>query len=267
MKRLSAILLLLTASCTIAPRISVSNTSSNANIVTDGKLFATAYQQRAAEYRALCYQAYNIAHRRVDEIVSATTEKPKAIITDIDETILNNSAYEAHRTLQGKDYSSDSWYEWSSMIKADTVPGSLNFLKYASSKGIEIFYVTNRSDKEREFTLKNLQKFNFPNADNSHLFPIQNTSSKEERRKSIAENHTIIMLIGDNLGDVSSLFDKKSSNERNQNVNDVAAEFGKRFIILPNPVYGDWESSLYNYNYSLSASQKDSVVKASLYSY
>lgn len=75
------------------------------------------------------------------------------------------------------------------------------------------------------------------------------------------------MLIGDNLGDVSSLFDKKSSDERNQNVNEVAAEFGNRFIILPNPIYGDWESSLYNYNYSLSTSQKDSVVRASLHSY
>ena len=267
MKKLSVILFLFTASCTIAPRISVSNTGSNANVVIDGKLFATAYQQRAAEYRALCYQAYNIAHQRVDEIVRATTEKPKAIITDIDETVLDNSAYEAHQTLQGKDYSSDSWNEWSSMMRADTVPGSVNFFKYASSKGIEIFYVTNRGEKERNVTLKNLQKFDFPNADDSHLFPLQNTSSKEVRRQSIAANHTIVLLIGDNLGDVSSLFDKKSSDERNQNVNDVAAEFGNRFIILPNPTYGDWESSLYNYNYSLNASQKDSVIKASLHSY
>lgn len=267
MKQVSVILFLFAASCTIAPRINVSNTSSNANVVVDGKLFATAYQQRAAEYRALCYQAYNMARHRVDESVRATTEKPKAIITDIDETVLDNSAYEAHQTSQGKDYSSDSWYEWSSMMRADTVPGSVNFFKYASSKGIEIFYVTNRGEKERNVTLKNLQKFDFPNADDSHLFPLQNTSSKEARRQSIEANHTVIMLIGDNLGDVSSLFDKKSSDERNQNVNDVAAQFGNRFIILPNPVYGDWESSLYNYNYSLTASQKDSVIKSSLHSY
>ena len=268
MKRICVILLLFTASCTIAPRISVSNTNTaGGNVVINGKIYTTAYQQRAAEYRALCYQAYNIAHQRVDEIILSKTEKPKVIITDIDETIFDNSAYEAHQTLQGKDYSSDSWYEWSSMIRADTVPGSLNFFKYASSKGIEIFYGTNRGERERNFTLKNLQKFNFPDADSAHLFPIQNTSSKESRRQSIAANHTIVMLIGDNLGDVSSLFDKKSSAERNQNVNEVAAEFGNRFIILPNPVYGDWESSLYNYNYSLNASQKDSAIKASLHSY
>jgi len=153
--------------------------------------------------------------------------------------------------LQGKNYESDAWYQWPSMIKAGTVPGSLNFLKYASSKGIEICYVTNGGGKERDFTLKNLQKFSFPNADSAHLFPLQNTSSKEVRRQNISANHTIVMLMGDNLGDFSSLFDKKNTDECNRNVNSVASEFGNRFIVLPNPVYGDWESSLYNYNYSL----------------
>lgn len=268
MKKLLIILLLFTGSCTVAPRINVSNTNSGSgNLVTDGKIYTTAYQQRAAEYRALCYQAYNIAHKKIDEIALTQTEKPKVIITDIDETVLDNSAYEAHQILQGKDYDSDSWLEWSGMVKADTVPGSLSFLKYASSKGIEIFYVTNRGERELDFTVKNLQKFNFPNADNAHLFLLKNTSSKEDRRQSIAANHTIVMLIGDNLGDFSSLFDKKSSDERNENVNNVAAEFGSRFIILPNPVYGDWENSLYNYNYSLTMPQRDSVIKASLHSY
>lgn len=268
MKRIFFILMLFAASCTVAPRINVSNTNaSSSKLVTDGKIYTTAYQQRAAEYRALCYQAFNIAHQRIDEIVSVRTDKPKVIVTDIDETILDNSAYEVHQTLQGKGYESDAWYEWSAMIKADTVPSSLSFLKYASSKGIEIFYVTNRGERERNFTLKNLQKFNFPNADGVHLFPLQNTSSKEQRRQNIAANHTIVMLMGDNLGDFSSLFDKKSSDERNQNVKNAAAEFGSRFIILPNPVYGDWENSLYNYNYSLTDAQRDSVIRASLHSY
>ncbi len=267
MKKIFFMLLFFATSCTIAPRVTVSNTANTESLVTDGKIYTSAYQQRAAEYRALCFQAFNIAHHRVDEMLLTKTEKPKVIITDIDETILDNSPYEVHQTLQGKGYESDSWYEWSAMIKADTVPGALNFLKYASTKGIEIFYVTNRGERERNFTIKNLQKFNFPNADSAHLFPLQTTSSKEERRQKIAASHTIVMLMGDNLGDFSSLFDKKSSDERNQNVNEAAVEFGNRFIILPNPVYGDWESSLYNYDYSLTSFQRDSIIKASLHSY
>ncbi len=265
MKKLFITLFLFAGSCTIAPRISVSNVG-NGTVVTDGKMFATVYQQKSAEYRALCFQAFNIAHLRVDEVVLKKTEKPKAIITDIDETVLDNSPYEAHQVLQGKDYETQSWYDWTSMINADTVPGALNFLKYASSRGIEIFYVTNRSEKEKEVTLKNIQKYNFPNADNAHLFLRTETSSKEIRRQNIAATHDIVMLMGDNLGDFSFLFDKKANEERLQNINSVAAEFGNRFIVLPNPVYGDWESALYNYR-SFTQAQKDSVLKASLKTY
>ena len=73
--------------------------------------------------------------------------------------------------------------------------------------------------------------------------------------------------MGDNLNDLSNLFEKKNPDERMKVADSFAAEFGNRFIVLPNPVYGDWESSLYHYNYSLTPAQKDSVLRASLSSY
>ena len=266
MKKLPVFLVLFFASC-VAPRVSVTNVNRGASTVIEGKIFATAYQQRSAEYKALCYQAFNIAQVRIEQFNRERSPKPKAIMTDIDETILNNSAYEVHLLLQGKDYDNDSWNQWTSMGEADTIPGALHFLKFASASGIEIFYVTNRAEREREGTLKNLKKFNFPNADNEHLLLVQNGSSKEGRKNSIAATHTIVMLMGDNMNDFSSLFEKKTSDERDKVADDFSAEFGDRFIVLPNPVYGDWESSLYHYNYSLSPAQKDSVLKASLKGY
>ena len=267
MKRFAFFLLLFSASCSIAPRVSITTTTLSNSLVIDGKTFATAYQQRAAEYKALCYQAYNIAHDRIAQMNHGNSPKPKAIMTDIDETILNNSPYQAHQLLEGKDYDPTSWVEWTSKGAADTVPGALRFLKYAAANGIEVFYVTNRGENEREGTLSNLKKFDFPNADNAHLLLKGNTSSKEPRKNSIAENRTIVMLMGDNMNDFSYLFEKKTSDERDKVADDFSAEFGKLFIVLPNPVYGDWESSLYHYNYSLSPAQKDSVIKGSLYSY
>lgn len=267
MKKLAIIFLLFSGSC-VAPRVSVVNNISNSSDpIVDGKLFTTVWQQRAAEYRALCYQAFNIAKSRIDERAGESSPKPKAIMTDIDETVLNNSPYQAHQALRGKDYDDPSWKVWTDMANADTMPGALHFLQYASAKGIEIFYVTNRNENEREGTLKNLRKFNFPNADNEHLLLKQNSSSKEERRKSIEENHTIVLLMGDNMNDLSSFFVKKDADERVKVADGFAADFGNRFIVLPNPVYGDWESSLYHYNYSLTLAQKDSVLKASLHSY
>jgi 5'-nucleotidase (lipoprotein e(P4) family) len=267
MKKLAFIVLLFSASC-ISPRVSITNMNSTPHdVIIDGKLFATAYQQRAAEYRALCYQAYNIARLRVEQNKSVRNEKPKAIMTDIDETVLNNSPYQAHQVLLGKDYDPASWLNWTSRGEADTVPGALHFLQFAARTGIEIFYVTNRAENEREGTLKNLQKFNFPNADNEHLLLKTKTSSKEERKQSILSTHTIVLLIGDNLNDLSNLFEKKNPDDRMNVANSFAAEFGNRFIVLPNPVYGDWESSLYHFNNALTIAQKDSVMKASLYSY
>ena len=237
------------------------NAPSPQNIAITGKLFTSLYQQQAAEYRALCFQAYNIAHVRVDESLKSPAQKPKAIVTDIDETLLDNSAYELHQTLQNKDYEAPSWYDWTSRSAADTVPGGLSFLQYAASKGIEVFYVTNREERERAGTLLNLQKFHFPNADNAHLLVKQTTSSKEARRQEVASTHEIILLLGDNLADFSYLFDRKTTDERLKNTNLTAEEFGKKFIILPNPVYGDWESSMYKYNYTLTNPQKDSLIK------
>jgi len=266
MKKFPLFILLLSASC-VAPRVSITNMNSSGNVVIDGKTFATAYQQRSAEYKALCYQAFNIAHTRIEEFNRQRSPKPKAIMTDIDETILNNSPYQAHQLLQGKDYDPVSWKEWTAKGEADTVPGALKFLKYAATTGIEIFYVTNHEEDEREGTLKNLKKFNFPNADDQHLLLKGNTSSKEPRKNSIAETHTIVLFMGDNMNDFSFLFEKKTSDERDKVADSFAGDFGNRFIVLPNPVYGDWESSLYHYNYRLTSAQKDSVIKAALYTY
>lgn len=240
-----------------------------AAISIQGKLFAALYQQRAAEYYALCFQAYNIARLRVDEWQQHLKQesKPAAIVTDIDETVLDNSPYAAHRGLQGKDYEQNSWEVWTKMAKADTVPGSLSFLQYAASKGITIFYITNRNEKERTGTLSNLLHFNFPNADNAHLILRQNESSKEQRRQDVLKTHNILLLLGDNLTDFSALYDKAPSGKRITTTQQIAAAFGSKFIVLPNPSYGDWETSLYMYNYKFTDLQKDSIIKSELKTY
>lgn len=259
MKKATVIACIILAACGPAKQIT---TAPQNTIVVDGKIFTTAFQQRAAEYRALCYQAYNIAYLRLDQSLAKPTTRPRAIVTDIDETVLDNSFYAAQRGLQGKDYEAASWAEFTAKGISDTIPGALNFLRYAASQGVQVFYITNREQHERAGTLSNLQRFGFPNADETHLLTKQGSSGKEPRRQSVASTHEIVLLLGDNLSDFSSLFDKKSVEERFSSTNALAAEFGNRFIVLPNPVYGDWESALYQYNYNLGPAQKDSVLKS-----
>ena len=124
MKKISIVVFFIIGACSSSKKISPTTATIPANITIAGKVFASMYQQKAAEYRALCLQAFNIARLRVDESLQNSALKPRVIITDIDETILDNSAYELHQTLQGKDYDAASWYKWTAMSKADTVPGA-----------------------------------------------------------------------------------------------------------------------------------------------
>jgi 5'-nucleotidase (lipoprotein e(P4) family) len=252
------------AACT-AQHKTINTTTVPTPVPVDGKLFASVFQQRAAEYKALCFQAYNIAKLRLDEALVLPSAKPMAIVSDIDETVLDNSAYAVHQSLQGKDYESASWLEWVLRAEADTLAGAKTFFNYAASKKVEVFYITNRKENERAATLKNLQAFGFPYADDAHLILRQTIASKEVRRQTLAATHNIVLLLGDNLADFSSLFDSKTEEERLQNVQMNAALFSKKFIVLPNSSYGDWEPAFYKQNLSLQ--QKDSVIKTSLRRY
>ncbi|MBS1486108.1 MAG: 5'-nucleotidase, lipoprotein e(P4) family [Bacteroidetes bacterium] len=262
-------LLILIAFCSCATQKKLNNTTSHNNGLTvGGRLFTSVFQQHAAEYKALCFQAYNIATLRLHQAIDqSTSSRPKAVITDIDETILDNSPYAVHRALLGLDYEPTSWMDWTSQGVADTLSGALRFFKYAASKNVEVFYVSNRSEKERAGTIANLKKFGFPYADDAHLILKTTVSSKEPRRQQLAASYNIILLIGDNLADFSGLFDHKTTTERTQNVRHLADDFGKKFIVLPNANYGDWESALYQYNYRLTSTQKDSIIKSLLRGY
>lgn len=236
------------------------------NVSLNGKLFSSVFQQRSAEYRALCLQGYNIARMRIDNY-TAQSSKPKAIITDIDETILDNSPYAVHQAYLGSEYTTPTWYEWTNQSAADTMPGAASFLQYVASKNIQVFYITNREDRERAATLKNLQRFGLPNTDEMHLYTKMNSSSKEIRRQQVMDRYEVVLLMGDNLADLSMLFDKKTETERKNNADLLAAEFGKKLIVFPNANYGDWESSMYKFDYKLTQAQKDSVMKSVLKNY
>lgn len=252
--------LALVTSCKTVPSASSANHSPYENLGRDGKIYAAFYQQRAAEYEALCLQAYNIAKLRLDEALAQQSGKPLAIVSDIDETFLDNSYYAVERAKMGKSYDQKTWEEWTAKGIAKPLTGSQEFYQYAASKGVQVFYVTNRLESERSGTLKNLKKYNFPIQNEGNLIVRSKEGSKETRRNEISKNYTIVLLLGDNLADFSNIFDKKTESERSSAVKNIADEFGKKFIIIPNVGYGDWESSFYHYKYDYTDQQKDSLM-------
>ncbi|WP_430612836.1 5'-nucleotidase, lipoprotein e(P4) family [Flavobacterium sp. JP2137] len=234
------------------------------DIELNGKVYSAVFHQRAAEYQALCQQAFNVATTHLDVILQQQHSKPIAIVTDIDETFLDNSPYAVEMAKRGQVFDESSWLEWTSKGAAKPLMGSQEFFKYAASKGVTIYYITNRNQNDKAGTIANLKKYDYPLADEQHLIVRQTESSKETRRLKVSETHEIVMLLGDNLSDFSQAFDKKTEAQRLEAVRNNAREFGKKFIVLPNVNYGDWESAIFDYKRDWTPQQKDSIYHSKL---
>jgi 5'-nucleotidase (lipoprotein e(P4) family) len=210
----------------------------------DKRTNATAWF-RGGESAALYFQGFAVARERLDAVLAQPAPpKPLALITDIDETVLDNSPYQVWLIQNRETYSLKTWKQWTARASAEALPGASNFLNYASSRGVKVFYVTNRDQDEADATVKNLQTAGFPNADHAHLLCKRNgVKGKDDRRAEIAKAHTVCLLLGDNLSDFSGTFDSTILEERGAAVTNHAARFGSNWIVFPNPMYGDWEKA------------------------
>ncbi|TXH54230.1 MAG: 5'-nucleotidase, lipoprotein e(P4) family [Bacteroidia bacterium] len=231
------------------------------------------WQQTAAEYRALCYQAYQTAKLKLDfylETTKPANDMGFAIITDIDETVLDNSPYNAWLIENNQNYKFETWKAWTDKASATTVPGAKEFLNYAQSRGVEVFYVSNRIVAEKTTTMANLKNQGLPYADEAHLLLKSDKSSKLERFKTVTASHNVLLYIGDNLSDFPSAkaehsFEVPSTQERNANTDRYNNYFGNYFIVLPNPMYGDWETKgIYQGKHNWTEQQADSLRKSNL---
>ncbi|MDP2423033.1 MAG: 5'-nucleotidase, lipoprotein e(P4) family [Bacteroidales bacterium] len=235
--------------------------------LSDQAVMATLFQQSAAEYRALCYQAFAAARVMLDnDLNDKSVDSPRAIIVDIDETILDNSPHSAKCIINGTSYPA-FWDEWCDTAIAKAVPGALEFLNLARGYGVSVFYITNRKAHLQEVTMKNLRQLKFPQVEEKHMMFRTGESSKENRRNEVKKTYHITMLIGDNLGDFSDVFGDKLVAERTKITDSLSQMFGRRYIVLPNAMYGDWEGALYGYDYSISDSAKHAIRYESLQAY
>lgn len=240
-----------------------------ADAVAREQLHATLWMQRAAEYRAIVAQTYRLATERLElalapgsaalEQADVPTQRlaamPPAVILDLDETVLDNSFYQARLLRAGRDYDDASWAAWVEEAAAPALPGARDFLRAAAARGVRIFYVTNREcPRQRPVsgdpcpakaaTLRNLQALGLPAADDPDSLllrrerPEWDGRSKSPRRAWIGERYRIVALFGDDLQD---FVDRSVYVGRGGTLD---AMFGLRWFLLPNAMYGSWERAL-----------------------
>ena len=239
------------------------------------QIAAILFQQKSAEYRALCLQAFNWAKLGIDaddktkkKLPKIERKKPRAIVVDIDETMLDNSPPQASDAKNNLSFDLKRWYAWGEMRKAKAIPGAVDFANYAKSKNVRIFYVSNRDEVQKTATIDNLKNVGFPDisAENVLLRQVgadkKPISTKEPRRLDIATTYRIISLIGDNLNDLSDVFENKTVMTRFAETDKVKDLWGNKFIVIPNAMYGEWESVIYRDDTTPNASRAEKRANA-----
>ncbi|MGO1118158.1 5'-nucleotidase, lipoprotein e(P4) family [Rhodovibrionaceae bacterium A322] len=247
-------------------------------------LNATLWTQQSIEFKGNAIGAYALARMRLDEALAdknwtASPEqtgdyqnKAPAIILDVDETVLDNSLYQAWMVLNDKNFSSKTWGPFVNSVSSLPIPGSLEFINYAVSKGVKVFYVSNRTGDLEDATRENLKKYGYPidESEDTVLLkkekPEWKSSKKGVRREAVGANHRILLLLGDNLGDFTDKY-KGTQAEIDTFYKENADKFGKEWIVITNPTYGSWESRAYGFNYGLSTEEKRQMKEDALVSW
>ena len=244
-------------------------------------LNAALWQQSSVEYRGVVLQAWRSARHTLpralkDKRWTAALEQrdmnpkqlkklPPAIIVDMDETIVDNSPSQKRFFEAGNGrFDAKIWAAWTAEAKARALPGAAEFLREARSRGVTVFYVTNRDKQEEEGTRRNLNEQGFEVKDLPSIPELGDTlllrgeredwtSDKSSRRAAVAKHYRIIMLGGDDLNDFFPA--RVSPSERMERAREFDGWWGERWIVLPNPSYGSWEDSILGFERNLSPSE------------
>jgi 5'-nucleotidase (lipoprotein e(P4) family) len=254
------------------------------DVPANDNLNAVLWMQRSVEYKANALALFELAKIRLDQALKdkSWTAAPAeqtgdyknlspAIVVDVDETVLDNSNYQAWMVMNNETFSSKTWTQFVKSETSTAIPGAIEFVKYADAKGVRVFYVTNRTKVEEEPTRENMRKLGFPMAANMDTILSAKerpdwSSAKGTRRAAIAKHYRVLLLVGDNFGDFTDAY-KGSVEERQKVFEEHAARWGRDWLMLPNPSYGSFESAPFGGNYKLPLEEQRAAKRSVLTSW
>jgi len=204
---------------------------------------AVRWVRDSAEHRALFLQVFRAATARVEQAAVGRAPGTWAVVSDADETLIDNSLYQVERERQGLAFTPESWRTWTERREAVPLPGARDFLGRVRALGGRVAIVTNRReaecpDTEAVFAAHDLAY------DVMLCRPDDGPSDKASRFEAVARGTTsaglppleVIIFVGDNIRDFPALgLAVRSRGE------EAFGDFGDRFFVVPNPMYGGWE--------------------------
>lgn len=229
-------------------------------------LLAALWTQRSIEFKGNALTVFALARIRLDEALadknwtaSPAEQKadyqalPPAVILDIDETLLDNSRYQVWMLKNNQSFSVKTWNQFCAAQVSTAIPGALEFTKYADSKGVKVFYVTNRGAETEKDTRENMAKLGFPMGGNVDTFLMQGEKpewggAKGTRRTVITKDYRVLLNIGDNFGDFDDRY-RTSEAERAKAFEADMAYWGRQWLVIANPTYGSFDTAPYGHDF------------------
>lgn len=264
--KLSSILSCLVASCVLQPVAQAA--ALDVPQSQQYQLGSVLWMQRAPEYALVARSVFRAAQDALPaalaqpgsaakEQAALPADAPAAVIVDLDETMLDNSAYQAYLVATGRNYQPHTWDEWVAAKGARAVPGAVEFANAVmASPRTTIFYVSNRSCPgaapcpAKTATMENMRALGFPRADDPSAFRFKgerpdSRGDKVGRRTEIGSQYRIVMLVGDDMRDFLPSEDADLLAKGDPAVTEGALRLiGRRWFVLPNAMYGSWAERL-----------------------
>ena len=196
----------------------------------------------SVEYAWLTTQTYRVAETAVKRGSKKRKKGSWAVVLDVDETVLDNSTYQLERAAYGVGFEPGSWYAWCERRAAPPIPGVADFLAAVRKAGGQVAFVTNRDEVTRQATQDNLAAHGlFEDGDALCLADAKDEAYTKAARRadlragtgrcSVGGKVEVVAYLGDTITDFPA-----------DGEEDVtwAEQFGSRYFILPNPLYGRW---------------------------
>ncbi len=228
-------------------------------------LNAVLWMQRSVEYKANALASFTLARLRLDQALADKTwtaapaeqtgayqDLPPAVVVDLDETMIDNSAYEAWLIKQDATFNPKDWRAFVDAQVSTALPGAVEFANQVDAKAVKLFYITNRTIEEEPATRQNLMRLGFPMGGNvDTLLTVRKQpgwgSLKGSRRAFVAKDYRVLLNLGDNFGDFVDGY-RGNEAERLKIFEDNRARWGREWIMLANPSYGSFETAPFGHD-------------------
>lgn len=257
--------------------VATTSTVSAPSVPADDNLNAVAWTQTALEHDLIYQETFRSAQSQLltalkdkkwDALPSDDRTTPyknlkPAVILDIDETVLDNSPYQARLIRKGGEFNEADWAAWCKEERARALPGAVAFTQFAAKHGVAVFYISNRAQDLDTATLDNLRKVGLPVSGPDAFLGLgtilrgcdQAGTEKNCRRQLIGQHYRVLMQFGDQLGDFVTVLSNTPAG-RAQAMAPYADWIGSRWFVLPNPTYGSWEPALFNNEWNAPREQR-----------